>query len=106
MEFASKENNGFFTGLYYVFCNAANILTPILSGVFMDINYSLLMPYSLVFIVLAFVTMLFVKHGNEKKGLYIGSKPGKRRKTEKPNTESFGYVTRFRLKQTSEENNE
>ncbi|MDR1093538.1 MAG: MFS transporter [Clostridiales bacterium] len=74
MEFAGKENNGFFTGLYYVACNAAQILTPILAGVFMDLNYSLLLPYSLVFIVLAFVSMLFVKHGNEKKGLYVNGK--------------------------------
>ncbi|GHV01383.1 hypothetical protein FACS1894211_11000 [Clostridia bacterium] len=75
VEFAGKENNGFFTGLYYVACNAANILTPILAGVFMDINYSLLMPYSLVFIVLALVSMMFVKHGNEKKGGYLSEKP-------------------------------
>ena len=66
VEFSDKRNNGFFTGLYYVAVNAAQIATPILAGVFMDIDYSLLMPYGLVFIALAFITMLFVKHGDVK----------------------------------------
>jgi len=67
VEFANKGTNGFFTGMYYVASYTAQTITPALAGAFMDINYSLLMPYALVFICLAFVTMMFVKHGNERK---------------------------------------
>jgi hypothetical protein len=48
---------------------AAQILTPILSGFLMDIpdfGRKILFPYATVFVVLSFVTMLFVKHGDAK----------------------------------------
>ncbi|PKK86699.1 MAG: MFS transporter, partial [Tenericutes bacterium HGW-Tenericutes-8] len=54
---------------YYAFSMAAQILTPILSGALMDIpslGRKVLFPYATVFVVLAFVTMLFVKHGDAK----------------------------------------
>ena len=46
---------------------AAQIATPIISGMFMDVmGMRVLFPYSCVFAVLAFLTMVFVKHGDSK----------------------------------------
>ena len=47
---------------------SAQILTPILSGFIMDLvgNMTPLFYYSTIFASLAFVTMLFVKHGDSK----------------------------------------
>lgn len=63
---------GKFTGTYYTFSMAAQILTPILSGVLLEhVSYLTLFPYAVVFSVLAFITMTQVKHGDvmaEKKG--------------------------------------
>ena len=58
---------GKFTGTYYTFSMAAQIITPILSGVLLEnISYRTLFPYALVFSCLAFITMLQVKHGDVK----------------------------------------
>ena len=44
---------------------AAQVITPVLSGFFMDkISYRSLFPYAAIFVILSFVTMLFVKHGD------------------------------------------
>ena len=44
---------------------SAQVITPILSGLLMDvINMRILFPYATIFVLLSFVTMLFVKHGN------------------------------------------
>ena len=46
---------------------AAQVLTPILSGFLMDYtSLKVLFPYATVFVILAFFTMLFVKHGDSK----------------------------------------
>ena len=45
---------------------AAQVLTPILSGILLDIRFTSLFPYATVFVLLAFVTMLFVRHGDSK----------------------------------------
>ena len=46
---------------------AAQVLTPILSGFLMDsLGLKILFPYATAFVILAFVTMLFVKHGDNK----------------------------------------
>ena len=47
---------------------AAQVLTPILSGAIMDLagNMLPLFPYAAVCVGLAFVTMLFVRHGDNK----------------------------------------
>ena len=46
---------------------AAQVITPILSGFLLEhISYRTLFPYAVVFSVLAFCTMLFVKHGDSK----------------------------------------
>jgi MFS family permease len=46
---------------------AAQILTPILSGFFLQyVSYRTLFPYATVFSILALLTMLMVKHGDVK----------------------------------------
>lgn len=64
----SKGNNvGKYTGIYYTASMTAQIITPVLSGVFMDaIGYGALFPYCAIFAVLAFGVMLLVKHGDSK----------------------------------------
>lgn len=58
---------GKFTGTYYTFSMAAQIFTPILSGVLLEnISYRTLFPYALIFSVLAFITMLQVHHGDAR----------------------------------------
>lgn len=64
----SKGNNvGKYTGIYYTASMSAQIVTPVLSGIFMDnIGFGALFPYCAIFSVLAFLVMLFVKHGDSK----------------------------------------
>lgn len=58
---------GKFTGTYYTFSMAAQIITPILSGYLLEnVSYMTLFPYALFFSLLAFVTMTQVKHGDVK----------------------------------------
>lgn len=58
---------GKFTGTYYTFSMAAQIMTPILSGALLEhVSYLTLFPYAVVFSVLAFITMTQVKHGDVK----------------------------------------
>ncbi len=76
VELAKGSNVGKYTGYYYAFSMAAQILTPILSGVFMDYVFKtrlILFPYAAIFVAASFITMFFTKHGDsdyhEKKGL-------------------------------------
>ena len=65
VEIASDGDEGRYTGYYYTFSMAAQVLTPILSGVFLQyVSYRSLFPYGVVFAVLALFTMLNVKHGD------------------------------------------
>lgn len=67
VEIANDGDVGRYTGYYYVFSMAAQILTPVLSGVLLQlVSYTTLFPYSCVFSVLAFLTMLMVKHGDTR----------------------------------------
>ncbi len=68
VELASGSNVGKYTGYYYTASMSAQIITPILSGVIMDMvgNMSPLFYYSTVFSALAFITMIFVKHGDSQ----------------------------------------
>ncbi len=69
VEMSRNSNIGKYTGLYYTFSMAAQILTPVLSGFLLEqISYRTLFPYAVAFSVLAFITMLFVKHGDSKPG--------------------------------------
>ena len=56
---------GKFTGTYYTFSMAAQVVTPILSGILLEnISYRTLFPYATVFSALAFITMSRVRHGD------------------------------------------
>lgn len=72
VEIASSGDVGKYTGYYYTFSMAAQVITPIISGYLLEhVSYRTLFPYSVFFSVLAFFTMLMVKHGDsrpEKKG--------------------------------------
>ncbi len=58
---------GKYTGTYYTFSMAAQIVTPILSGILLEnISYRTLFPYAFAFSALAFLTMTQVKHGDVK----------------------------------------
>lgn len=66
VELAKGGNVGKYTGYYYTASMAAQILTPVLSGLVMDLVGSMrpLFFYSAFFAACSFVTMLFVKHGD------------------------------------------
>ena len=67
VELAKGSNVGKYTGYYYTFSMAAQILTPILSGILMDtIHQKVLFPYATFFVAIAFITMFFTKHGDAK----------------------------------------
>lgn len=66
VELARGGKVGRYTGYYYAASMAAQVITPILSGVFLDIRFTTLFPYGAIFVALAFVTMLFVRHGDAK----------------------------------------
>ncbi len=72
VEMSKGADIGKFTGTYYTFSMAAQIMTPILSGVLLEhVSYRTLFPYAAVFTFLAFITMTQVRHGDvkaEKKG--------------------------------------
>lgn len=58
---------GKYTGTYYTFSMAAQVVTPILSGYLLEnVSYRTLFPYALVFAILAFCTMTQVRHGDVK----------------------------------------
>ncbi len=65
VELAKGSNIGKYTGFYYTASMSAQVITPILSGFLMDIlNMRVLFPYAAIFVMLSFITMFFVKHGN------------------------------------------
>ncbi len=67
VELAKGSNVGKYTGYYYAFSMGAQILTPILSGVFMDYVFRtrlVLFPYAALFVAASFITMFFTKHGD------------------------------------------
>ena len=74
VEMASGADTGKYTGYYYTFSMAAQVLTPILSGALLEhVGYHTLFPYAMVMMLGAFATFFFVKHGDckpqAKKGL-------------------------------------
>lgn len=66
VELSRGSNVGKYTGFYYTASMAAQIITPVLSGVFLDIKFETLFPYAAIFVLGSLVTMLFVKHGDSK----------------------------------------
>ena len=73
VELSSGGNVGKYTGFYYTASMAAQVATPMLSGLLMDKwGMRVLFPYATVFVALAFVTMLFVHHGDSKPDAVMG----------------------------------
>lgn len=67
VEMCKGSDVGKYTGFYYTASMAAQTLTPYLSGKLMDMEgMTALFPYATVCVGLAFVTMLFVRHGDSK----------------------------------------
>lgn len=67
VEMCSGGNVGKYTGFYYTASMAAQVATPMLSGLLMDkLGMHVLFPYATIFVALAFVTMLLVHHGDSK----------------------------------------
>ena len=67
VEMCSGGNVGKYTGFYYTASMAAQVATPMLSGLLMDrMGMHVLFLYAAVFTALAFVTMLFVRHGDSR----------------------------------------
>lgn len=67
VEMSKGSDIGKFTGTYYTFSMAAQILTPILSGFLLEnVSYRTLFPYAFVFSALAFITMAQVRHGDAR----------------------------------------
>ena len=66
VELSRGSNVGKYTGFYYTASMSAQVITPIFSGVFLDMSFRTLFPYATFFVVLAFFTMLFVRHGDAK----------------------------------------
>ena len=68
VELAKGGEVGKYTGYYYTASMAAQIVAPILSGFLYDIfgMRAMFFSFGTVFVVLSFVTMFFVKHGDAK----------------------------------------
>ena len=67
VEMAKGSDIGKYTGYYYTASMSAQILTPVLSGFFLEyVGYGTLFPYATIFMIIAFITMSQVKHGDSK----------------------------------------
>ncbi len=67
LEMCRGSDIGRFTGYYYTFSMAAQVVTPVLAGFLMRaVSYRALFPYAALFVAASFVTMCFVRHGDVK----------------------------------------
>ena len=67
VEISRSSDTGKYTGYYYTFSMAAQILTPVLSGWLLEhVGYHTLFPYAAGMVAAAFFTMLFVRHGDNR----------------------------------------
>ena len=67
VEMCKGSEVGKFTGLYYTFSMTAQIMTPIVAGWLLEnVGYKTLFPYAAAFVFLSFLTMGFVRHGDNK----------------------------------------
>jgi len=67
VEMCKGSEVGKFTGLYYTFSMTAQIMTPIAAGWLLEnIGYTTLFPYAALFAFGSFLTMGFVRHGDNK----------------------------------------
>ena len=68
VQMSSASDIGKYTGYYYTFSMAAQVFTPIASGILLEqVSYRTLFPYAFVFSTLAFVTMFMVRHGDSER---------------------------------------
>lgn len=68
VEMTTENKIGAYTGLYYLFSALAAITGPPLLGFIIDyVGYGSLFIISVSFLLLAFITMMFVKKGESKK---------------------------------------
>ena len=68
VEMSRSGDIGRYTGFYYTFSMAAQVVTPLLTGILvseslLNLPFTTLFPYAVVFMVLALVCMIFVRHG-------------------------------------------
>ncbi|WP_197463574.1 SLC45 family MFS transporter [Thermococcus peptonophilus] len=64
-----NEKVGGYTGLYYFFSQAANLVAPPFAGALLDlIGYETLLPFAVAFFLLALIAMQFVRRGDVKGG--------------------------------------
>lgn len=69
VELSRGANTGKYTGYYYAFSMAAQIVTPIVSGWLLEnVGYQTLFPYAAAMVGVSFFTMLFVRHGDNRPG--------------------------------------
>ena len=67
VEISQSGDVGKYTGYYYTFSMAAQIVTPIASGWLLEhVGYHTLFPYAAAMTGAAFFTMLFVRHGDSR----------------------------------------
>lgn len=73
VEMSKGADVGKYTGLYYTFSMAAQIATPLVTGLIFDMvnkyaenidGLRALFPYAAIFLLFGLITMLFVKHGD------------------------------------------
>ena len=73
VEMCRGSDVGKFTGYYYTASMLAQVITPVLAGSLMkSISYQILFPYAALFVILSFVTMCFVRHGDSKADVKTG----------------------------------
>lgn len=67
VEISKGGDVGKYTGLYYTFSMAAQIVTPMVSGWLLEhVGYFTLFPYAACMTGAAFITMLLVRHGDNR----------------------------------------
>lgn len=67
VEISKGSNVGKYTGYYYTFSMAAQIVTPILSGYLIQhLGYGTLFPYAAVMVAVSFITITLSRHGDNK----------------------------------------
>ena len=67
LEMCKGSDVGKFTGYYYTFSMLAQVVTPILAGFLLKhVGYKILFPYAAFFVTCSFLTMLMVRHGDNK----------------------------------------
>ena len=67
VELSRGPSVGKYTGYYYTFSMAAQIVTPVLSGFLLEnVGYWTLFPYATVMVLASFVTISLSRHGDNR----------------------------------------